>query len=417
MTDFVLIMPALQKVVGITNRELLIKPTPHSNIPLSAIAIGSSLVKNGLDVKILDFHLHCAEDENELLAEYCRGVTHVGFSCMTNHIPHGLRLTKKVKGIYPTIKTVWGGIHPSLFPEMTIRHDAIDFVVVGEGEDPLLALMRGETHPRLFVKDSVFNTSGKNFKYGSATSLTEPNYELINLEQYFFKNRGERNLPLLSSRGCPSRCTFCVNTVLKNKWRGFSAETTCNLLDSLCQRYRPEHIYFLDENFFVDKNRAISIVKYLCNIDATWGANIRLRTFNSLSDETLMMLKKSGMKEIRAGAESGSNRILQILRKGLTVEEIRRAVEKAANFDLKLILSFMRDLPDETKEETQLTLNLVQWCGQNGVTVIGPQIFRPYPGSEEYDKLVQRGLKTPVSLEEWGMIIQNANHDSIWYFQ
>ena len=133
----------------------------------------------------------------------------------------------------------------------------------------------------------------------------------------------------------------------------------------------------------------------------TWEANIHIKTVNRLDDDFFRLMKQSGAVRLRMGAESGSNRILGLLRKNITTDDIVAARDRCLRFGVMPMMSFMIDLPDELPSETEATMQLAAECARAGAGVIGPQPFRPYPGNEEYAKLRARGLKMPETLEEW----------------
>jgi radical SAM superfamily enzyme YgiQ (UPF0313 family) len=400
MIDLLLINPALapERVRG-SDFVLPWADGGHGWLPLSSLFLASYLGERGFSVQTLDMELHSSSVEDEMLKEAGADARYIGLSAMTAQVPHALLLTKRIKKLLPRAKTVWGGIHASLLPQQTVAHPAVDYVVVGEGEEPLARLLAGESHPRIGTKQQAPNLGVCTFTH--ADDFVDPDYSLLDIDAYLSHQGGYRNLDILTSRGCPRQCSFCVNTIMKYSWRAFSAERSIALIRRLREQYSFKHTFLMDENFFGDRARARQMLEGIADLGITWEANVAIKTVPQLDDSFLKLVKASGGRRLRMGAESGSDRILKILRKGITRRDTETARDRLLAHGIKPCFSFMIDLPDERPDERKATLKLARACGQAGCDVIGPQKFRPYPGSDEFDKLVAKGLKLPKTLAEW----------------
>lgn len=401
MYDLLLINPALDEV---RERDPSFKfayvDEGHGYIPLFAVALIPYIRKMGFSVKFLDMELYSDRDEKRLLKEHVPQARIVGVSVMTVQIPQALAITKEVKRISPQTAVVWGGIHGTLLPEQTVAHPLIDHVVCGEGEEPLACLLAGRDHPRIKTK---VKRSGieEHEKFLKMDDLPDPDYDAIEMERYFRFQGGARNCDILTSRGCPYKCTFCVNTIIKNPWRGLSPQRSIGIIRRVHQAHHIKHILFMDENFFGRVGRADEIIRGISDLGITWEANICVKDLLKLDDAFFLLMKKSGVLRLRMGVESASDRMLEIINKGITREQIIAARDRCLSFGITPALSFMTNLPDELPEEQKATFDLADESRKKGAVVIGPQPFRPYPGSIEYQKLVDRGLKIPDSLEGW----------------
>jgi anaerobic magnesium-protoporphyrin IX monomethyl ester cyclase len=375
----------------------------HSWIPQFAVWLVPYLRARGFAVKVLDMELVEAQEESDLLARWVPAARFVGFSVMTATIPHALALTRATRAIAPATPVVWGGIHPTLLPQQTLAHPLIDFVVTGEGEEPAAALLAGEYHPRLASKRQPPASAGlRAGDFLAPESLPDPDYSFLEIERYFeLQGPQYRNLELLTSRGCPHRCSFCVNTITRNRWRALPAGRITSLIPRLHASFALRHLFIADENFFGDVRRAVEIIEAIRPLGITWESNVQIGTLLRLPDEVLSLMRASGAVRLRMGAESGSDRLLAILRKGITVGQIAEARDRCLRFGITPAMSFMVDLPDETIDEKAATIQCAQDCADAGAMVIGPQSFRPYPGSLEFSKVAARGLRIPLTLEEW----------------
>jgi radical SAM superfamily enzyme YgiQ (UPF0313 family) len=170
---------------------------------------------------------------------------------------------------------------------------------------------------------------------------------------------------------------------------------------------------FWDENFFVDIERAKAIIGGIIERDLTipWETTVRANYLKEgmIDDAFLARLKKSGCYLLSFGAESGSPKILKKIQKDIIAQEIVESAAMCLRHDIIPQYSFMIGLPGETKEDMMMTLKLIDRLVKlsDKVQILGPQAFRPYPGSMLYDECLQAGWQAPQSLEEWSHLVQN----------
>jgi len=220
-------------------------------------------------------------------------------------------------------------------------------------------------------------------------------------------------IPSLTSRGCPHRCTFCINAILKNKWRARTAEQVLNDLEIIKSKeyFQNKKLRFWDENFFVDINRAKEIINGMIerNLIMPWETTIRADYVKEgrVDDELMAKLKKSGCNLLSFGAEFGSPVILKKINKDIAPEDILNSAKMCLRHDIIPQYSFMIGLPGETKKDMMIRLidKLIKLSPK--VQILGPQAFRPYPGSTLYEECKSAGWKEPESLEEWKEYSEN----------
>jgi radical SAM superfamily enzyme YgiQ (UPF0313 family) len=380
-------------------------------LPLGLLYLGTYLQRHGHKVNIIDSQLVDSEKE---LKNSIHGSDLIGFSVMTAHVPHALKLTDMVKNIDHSVPVVWGGIHPSILPEQTVKDSNIDFCVVGEGEEVMAELADGKSVEE--IKGLVYKKDGKIIQnstgnYFSMDSISPPDWSIMDTKKYIYKNLVEdeyrKTLPLHSGRGCSYKCAFCINTVIANHWRPLSADKIISEADMLVDRFGIEHIDFYDENFFANKKRVIEFSEQTKGKDLTWEAACRVdylarRYYNS---NELRQLVDSGLRSLGFGMESGSQKMLDVVCKGITPEDSIEAVKICRKFGIKPTCSFIIGLPGENKEDLFATIDLINKItdilGAGNFRLSGPQVYRPYPGSVLYNKAVEMGLQTPNSLREW----------------
>jgi anaerobic magnesium-protoporphyrin IX monomethyl ester cyclase len=375
---------------------------------MGIFCLATYLDQRGVEVKIIDEarQHNCAE----LIKNELSNVDFVGISAMTTQLPSALDISKKIKDYNKNIKIIWGGFHPTLFPESTIAHPLIDIAVIGEGEETLWEIINKKGKNLESIKGIAFKKENKTTitperPLLKIEDLPAPKWKLMPSDIIDKLSK----VPIHTSRGCPHRCTFCVNAITKNQWRARPPEQVIidikNVLSGPCAK--KNHIVFWEENFFVDKNRAKKILQGLIEdkINISWSTTCRADYFKDdfINDEFLDLIKKSGCELLSMGAESGSPRILEKIQKDVTPEEIIYSAKQCVKYNIDPIYSFMAGLPGEAWKDIKKTLYLIDVLTKinRRVKIIGPQTFRPYPGSPLFKECISMGWHPPLSLEEW----------------
>jgi radical SAM superfamily enzyme YgiQ (UPF0313 family) len=168
------------------------------------------------------------------------------------------------------------------------------------------------------------------------------------------------------------------------------------------ERYGVTAIIFEDDGFFTDKERALEIVRH---IGVPWTSSIRANYLAKWGDDFVNELSHHNCAELRIGAESGSQRVLDMMQKDITVDQIRVAAELCLKHEVKASFGFMVGIPGESWSDVLQTLDLMDELEEMGddIAVIGPCIFTPYPGTPLFELAIEHGFEPPTSLEEWGI--------------
>jgi len=402
----------MKRVLLINPPFNIVKDNYDSSISVGLLSIATYLDFNGVPVKIIDG----VRQKNFLeifKAEVAKSDL-ICFSVMTMQISQALELSALAKKINPRCQIIWGGAHPTFFPEQTVKHKLIDAVVIGDGEYAILDLAKGRD-----FKD----VKGIAYKQGGAVAVNPPPAPLDPKTMPLFNWRLEPGeilenlslIPTLTSRGCPHRCTFCINAILKNKWRPRTVEQVLADLQIIKSQpyFKNKKLRFWDENFFVDINRAKAIVDGMAlrGLSRPWETTVRANYIGTamVDDDFLEKMKRSGCYLLSFGAESGSQIVLDKIKKDITPEQIIYAAKQCLKHDIIPQFSFMVGLPGELKSDMKLTLKLIDELVKlsDQVQILGPQAFRPYPGSELYGECVASGWSAPDSLEAWSNLVKN----------
>lgn len=398
--------------------EKLLEESERQLLPLSVLLVAAPLVDNGYKVKIIDQRF----DDNwqtTLLAELKTEPLLVGFSVLTGkQIEYALAASELVKK-NSLAKVVWGGVHPSLLPEQTLQNELIDVVVIGEGEETLLDLANQ-------LKDGrpISGVSGVGWKKEGQIIINEPRpficlddqpeipYQLVKIENYISKisfatGRPAREIALYTSRGCPHHCAFCYNEKYNlRRWRGQSAERIFSDIRNLWQNYNIDAFSLQDDEFFVDLGRAAKLCQMLegQKIQATFFASCRIDYIDKrMDDNFLKLVERNGFKTMAVGVESGSPKILEMIHKGITPEQVIFAAKKLKQHNIGGKYYFMVGFPGETIEDMRQTADLMRAIKvQNPYERIPAwRIYTPYPGTELYEVAVQEGFRPPATLAGW----------------
>src|SRR3989338_6229363 len=237
-------------------------------------------------------------------------------------INNGLKAAKLTREINSNIKIIWGGVHATLLPEQTLKNKYVDIIVYGEGEETFLELIQA-----IDKGLSLKNIKGIGYKESNKIILNEKRelienidkinlrWDLVNPKDYIHNFEKKKSISTITSRGCYFRCSFCYNQTFfgARYFRGFSPEKVLEEIKFLLD-LKVETIKFEDYNFLVDKNRT----KEICNLikqeklDFTWSAPIRAHYF---TEEFTKEITSVGYKYCNIGAESGSERILKLIKK------------------------------------------------------------------------------------------------------
>ena len=396
---------------------ILIRPRNIFNYynypPLNLVSIGSVLQMFGYNVQILDAGM-CSNFDAEIVRNLDDALF-VGIGILTSEVPHAIEIMRRIKKLAPDTPIVVGGWHTTLFSEQMANSDLVDYVVIGEGEQPTLKIANQLSNGKEGVGGKV-----QTRKYHDLENLALPDYGLVPVIEKYITNyltdrlsayvqRPIRWLPYDSSRGCPSQCSFCINVVTQNRrYRKKSAGKVLIESDYIINEFNLSHFKIIDDNYFVDINRVRKIAKGFIDrqqhYSVTYDCECRCDYFNSrvLNDDTLTLLRKSGLIQLTLGIESGSDHTLQIMKKGITVEQAKNAIEMCNRHGIIARSSFILETPGEQLRDIEATIRFINEMRKYPYFSCGVGTFRPYPRCELTEQLIKDGyLLEPSCLEDW----------------
>ena len=410
------------------HRVVLYNPrAPFFTMPLALIAIGSALDRSRYDVTIVDGRLDA--DPIARVVDATKDAVCLGVSVLTGTpIRDALAATRAVRAARPRCRIVWGGWHPSLFPADTLAEAGVDAVVVGQGEQTL-----AEVVDRFAAGESVRGVAGCVAAGEGAgevlgnpprtirdiNDLPEHDYGLIAVERYFAL-KGERQLDYITSQGCRFRCTFCADpTVYGRGWFGLEPARVGSELDRLWHRYRFTDVGFQDETFFTHTARVGAIAEEVLRrgLSFTWMATMRADQGARLDERVLMACRDAGLRRVMIGLESGSQQMLDWMKKDIKLDQVFITAEKCRRSGVGVLFNLIVGFPDEPPESIAATLDVAKT-----LRAFGPEFqvalfcYRPYPGTAITDDLARRGHPLPRKLDDWAAI-EDASSHSPWVDQ
>jgi radical SAM superfamily enzyme YgiQ (UPF0313 family) len=417
---------------------LLFHPSPRSGwqaqrrveLPLNLLCLATGLVRQGYEVRIID-GFGSSNWKSELIEALKEKPLCFGVTSMTGpQILHALAGCRLVREAHPDVPIVWGGIHPTLLPEQTLENPLVDIIVSGEGEAAFEELVKAleAGAPLSEVRGLWFKEDGKARFTGTRPFIdldARPplSYDLVEMDRYRRRLFDRDHISFTSSRGCTHHCAFCWEPAMnKRKWRPMQPETVLEHLKRVVRDYGIQGFLFTDDNFFVDMDRAHRILEGIVRADLDLSiAKLQIRADRvcRLDRDFLRLLVRANVRRLHVGVESGNERVLALINKGETVEQIIEANRILAAYPIVPLYLIMMGLPTETPEELADSVRLaIRLTDENPKAVKTFNIYTPYPGTALYEKCVELGLTEPARLEEWARFnYRNVPKRSTWLTQ
>ena len=394
-------------------KVVLYNPTAvFFDMPLALLAIGSALDASKYEVIIIDGRLE--ENAAERVIAECLDAVCLGITVLTGSpLLDALEITQKTKAAHQNLPIIWGGWHPSLFPLEPMREEAaIDITVQGQGENTFKEIVEC-----LATGQSLHDVAGCSFRDGDQlqrnkarvmadmNELPAANYDLIDVPAYYAK-KGRKQFDYISSTGCFFRCTFCADPfVYGRKFSAIEPERMGAELKQHYDKYGFDDVNFQDETFFTYRKRVMAIAASFTdqNIKTTWAGTMRADQGHRLSEEDFAYLAASGLRRVLVGVESGSQEMMDWLKKDIKMEYVMETAERCQRHGIGVIFPFIVGFPGETDESIQASLKTARHLRSMSTNFTTPIFyFKPYPGSQITADVVAQGYKLPTTLEEWG---------------
>ena len=403
MPNVVLLQPRIGDMDQFRDR-----PTP----PM-ALLTAASMLPADVEVRLLDQRLE--RDWTARLAERVdAGTVAVGITALTGGmVRNGLAMAAEVRRLTQA-PIVWGGVHASLLPDETVQDPLVDYVVEGEGEAAFAALVaelrqgrRDAAIPGVWQRNGGQPRHTPRAPLMNLDSLPPPRDDVVDMEPYIGRFLGRRMVSYQGSRGCPHECRYCYNLVFnRRRWRAASPERVLADVERLQRRHDAGTVYLLDDNFFIDKPRAMRILEGLRRLGLhSVLQGVDVDTLERLTDDELDFIERAGVVRISVGLESGDDRVRnRLLKKIGDVATLKRQMTRLAHRRLLVLTSFVVGFPGETLAEIRKSVELALWTLGQGDNFRMPVLYNyvPFPGTPLFQELKAGGFPFPSTLEGWG---------------
>ncbi|MEW6556600.1 MAG: radical SAM protein [Elusimicrobiota bacterium] len=396
MPDIIFINPplTLEERYGKLANAGSLEP-PHGLCNLVAVCL-----KHNIDTEILDAPVFGLNYEQIVNIIKTKSPKYVGITAVTISIHNAAKLAQLIKAADSKIVTIIGGPHLTALPKETMnKFSSFDIGVIGEGEITIIELIKtlDEKHPLdkingiIFRKNGTLTITNKREFVKNLSELPLPAWNLLSdMKKYRPAVASYKRLPstsIITTRGCTGKCTFCDRSGFGEIIRGYSAEYILDMIKYLQEKYAIRDIRIMDDNFLLFRSKIVKVCKMIQEqkIDITWSCLARV---DMVYPDILKMIKMSGCWQIAYGIESGSQEILDILNKNITLEQIRRAIWLTKEAKIKTLGYFMLGNPKETEETIKATQKLIQELDLDDIKIT---FFTPYPGSKIFQTAKQYG--------------------------
>lgn len=397
MKNIVLVSPPL----SIRERYGVESQSGGETMPLGLASLAAVTRAAGYETHIVDSEVLGLSPQQACDAIMAYRPDIVGFTAVTISVHNAATVAKLLKDKDSSIKTMVGGHHISAVPDETMGlFPEFDIGVIGEGEVTIIELLdalksgRGlkDVKGLIFRENGGFHTTGKRGRLADLDSLPLPAWDLLpDIPKYYCPPvHTVKKLPatnLVTSRGCPGKCIFCARTVYGNKGTFYSAARVMEMVRDLYDNYGIREIQFRDDNFTVFRKRLVELCNMLkeSGLDLVWSCAARIDMVNPA---ILKLMKEAGCWQVWYGIESGSQRVLDQIKKNTTLEGIRDTVRWSRAVGIKPCGFFILGHPTETKESIEETINFAL---KLDIAECHASFMTPFPGSELYQTYAKYG--------------------------
>lgn len=375
-------------------------------IPINLASIAAVLEQEGHVVRVIDLNVVRTKDEIVArVTEFRFDV--VGFTATTPVITACYRTIHVIKKLLPAARIVLGGWHASALPEKTLEEcPDIDFVIKGEGEMTMVELVHALQHHESFdgIKGLAYRdihgrvvTNADRPLVKNLDDLPFPSRHLLPNDAYrrvgfttvggYFK-KDLSITSIVTSRGCTGLCTFCADSIIYHHTCRFrSPENVVAEIEDAIKRHGFRIFFIIDANFTLSPKRVMRICELIIErrLHIMWACAARV---DCVDEEMLMAMKRAGCIRISYGIESGSPRVLRLMEKRISIQQIRDAVRATKRVGIPVYIYFVYGMPGETLHDVQLSRQLLMELDPDYMT---QSIATPFPGSELHAFAASRG--------------------------
>ena len=383
----------------------------EATAPLGILAVSTPLLRAGYEVRIIDSTI--TPDFQRRVLEELEDALCLAVSLVTGPmIRETVQIARAAKRLYPERPVILGGWHPSLLPDQTLAAECVDCVVKGQGEDALLEIVQ-----HIEAGESLRGIAGAGYKENGRlvfnparplkpiSELPPKAYHLADFDAYQ-RVCGRRWAMYTSSLACPYNCAYCTNDgVYGRKWNALVPQQVVEETSDLVSRYGLSLLWIVDDNFLVDRERAIAIAEGLVRsgVRFDWSIQASTNLVVRFTVDELKLLRRAGLSQVSQGADSGSPKIMHLMNKDFQkLETIYEAADKLTQAGIRPSFNMIFGFPGEGDAERRDSIRLIMdICRRFPGAEFWTNIFTPYPGAPIMDRAFELGIEVPKTLEGW----------------
>lgn len=317
-----------------------------------------------------------------------------------------MREARNRSAIHKDALVMVGGVHCNFYPLDTFNDFRAHIATDGESEETILEILDRADTKRFDDVAGVYWRCGSEIRRESARPLLRnidelplPARQLLDIDDFVIPDRlagtDLRMVHVMFSRGCPFPCSFCAAGQTRIQYR--SGTSARRELLHLIDQYGIEGFSIVDDNFIVNKNKVGDICDHVADLGLKWSALSRVDTIDG---PLLRKMANSGCIEVKYGMESGSERLLKVMRKNTNQEQIRQAIYATVDAGIEAKVFIIHGFPGEDAETTADTIKLLRELGSN-ISRVSLFLFVPLPGTQVYDQADIYGIRGTHLQPDW----------------
>lgn len=365
----------------------------NSEIPPLGIALLSAIWdKQGHTSQVIDAAVLKLKI-SDILEKINPGTDFVGITATTPIISDAIAIARQVREQLPRTKIIMGGVHPTVFHKELVQDRSCDMVIRNEGEIPIIELAKETSYhliPNLTWRDSkngvIVNPGSET--YADLDILPFPAYDKLPMHLYHSALGAAKYAPsmgMVTSRGCPGKCTFCFSKMFGVQIRFMSPVRIIEHIEYLKESFGIREISFYDDTFTANPKNVAELCQLILKkkINFSWSCFARVDT---ITPELLVLMKKAGCHQIMYGFETTDDNILKKINKRTKLEQSQKAIHWTKSAKINIRGAFMLGNPGETESSVNKTIHFAKTCG---IQLAVFNIATPYPGTKLYQEFLQ----------------------------
>ncbi len=362
--------------------------------PLGLATLCAVLDANGYESGIIDAYAENLQTE-DIISAISPDIDVIGITSTTPEIESATILARSIHKLFPEKKIIMGGVHPTVFHQSLVADDICDMVIRGEGEKAILHIAKkSPMHdiPNLTWKsaDDKVIVNPQKEEYVDLDDLPMPSYNKLPMNRYHSAIGAAKRRPsvgIITSRGCPGKCTFCYSGMFGEKIRYLSARNVYQQIIYLKTNCGIREISFYDDTFTANLRRVEELCQLIISnhIDISWSCFARVDTVNP---DILQLMKAAGCHQIMYGFETTDEKILKAVNKRVKLNQYENVISWTRDAQIDIRGAFMLGSPEETQASMEAT---IAYATKIDIQYAIFNITTPFPGTELFNRAEQTG--------------------------